>query len=79
MMIAKMTAAGCRSVASPWIFGDEEVVLDLLDERVQHERGDSGLDFPAVAAMSTAGIAEMIGPMTGTSSRMPAMTDRRIA
>ena len=26
---------------------------------------------PAVAASRTAGIAEMIGPMIGTSSRMP--------
>ena len=34
---------------------------------------------PAVAASRTAGIAEMIGPMIGTSSRIPAVTDSRIA
>ena len=35
--------------------------------------------IPAVAASRTAGTAEMIGPMIGSSSRMPAVTDRRIA
>ena len=34
---------------------------------------------PAVAARRTAGTAEMIGPMIGTSSRTPAMTDSRTA
>ena len=34
---------------------------------------------PAVAARRTAGIAEMIGPMIGTSSRIPAVTDSSIA
>ena len=34
---------------------------------------------PAVAARSTAGIADMIGPMIGTSSSRPAMTESRIA
>ena len=34
---------------------------------------------PTVAARSTAGTAEMIGPMIGTSSSSPAMTDSRTA
>ena len=34
---------------------------------------------PAVAARRTAGTAEMIGPMIGSSSRMPAVTDSRTA
>ena len=39
----------------------------------------STASIPAVAASSTAGMAEMIGPMIGTSSRTPAITDSRIA
>ena len=58
---------------------DEEVVLDLLDERGTGARAAMTATGPAVAARSTAGIAEMIGPMIGTSSRRPAMTDSRIA
>ena len=56
----------------------EEVVLELLDEEVEEERGD---DRPglAVAARRTAGTAEMIGPMIGTSSSTPAMTESRTA
>ena len=34
---------------------------------------------PTVAARRTAGTAEMIGPMIGTSSSTPAMTDSRTA
>ena len=78
MMIAKMTTAGWSSTASPWIFGHEEVVLDLLDERVQDERGDDGLG-PGGGREQDRRDAEMIGPMIGTSSRTPAMTDSRIA
>ena len=35
--------------------------------------------MPAVAARRTAGIAAMIGPMIGSSSRMPAITESRTA
>ena len=58
---------------------DQEVVLDLLDQRVQDERGDDRLDARPSPRCSTAGMAEMIGPMIGTSSRTPAITDSRIA
>ena len=57
----------------------QEVVLELLDERVQQPAPRRPAPDPAVAASRTAGTAEMIGPMIGTSSRMPAITDRRSA
>ena len=52
---------------------DEHVVLDLLDDACTARRAAIAASRPAVRARSTAGIAAMIGPMIGSSSRTPAI------
>ena len=78
MTIAKMTAAGWSSTASPWIFGTSRLFSTCWTSVYSTRAAMTG-SSPAVAASRTAGIAEMIGPMIGTSSRMPAMTDSSTA
>ena len=64
MTIAKMTSGRMELDGVALDLGHEEVVLDLLDQRVEDSAAIAG-SMPAVAASSTAGIAEMIGPMIG--------------
>ena len=75
---ANMTALGCSSTASPWIFGTSR----LFSTCWMTYRGRAP-PSPRRARQSvpsnTAGIAAMIGPMIGRSSRTPAMTDSRSA
>jgi hypothetical protein len=56
----------------------EQIVLDLLDDQIQREGRDDRLDAGS-RRQQDGGMAEMIGPMIGNSSRMPAVTESRIA
>ena len=78
MTMAKMTAAGCSSTASPWIFGTSRLFSSCWTS-VYRTSAAMTASTPDVAASSTAGTAAMIGPMIGTSSRIPAVTDSSTA
>ena len=78
MMIAKTTAAGWSWTASPWILGTRKLFSTCWTTRYRSSAASTATG-PTVAARRTAGTAAMIGPMIGTSSSTPAMTDSRTA
>ena len=77
-MIAKTTAAGWSWTALPWILGTRKLFSTCWTRKYRSSAARTAAGL-SVAASSTAGTAEMIGPMIGTSSNRPAMTDNRTA